>query len=68
MDLVNLLGYPGGVVPSVEADKKRLKCLIDVSLLIGAHFREDRRVTFGKFGISFIHLLLVCPLFECVFG
>lgn len=31
LDFVNLQGYLGGVVPSAEADKKCLKCMIDVS-------------------------------------
>lgn len=35
VDLVNFLGYLGGVDPSVEVGKKRLKHLIDFSLLMG---------------------------------
>lgn len=44
-----------------EVDRKRLKCLIDITLLIGAISHEDRRITFGKFGAYFILLMLVCP-------
>lgn len=35
VDLVNCLGYLGGVDPSTEVDKICLKHLIDVSLLMG---------------------------------
>lgn len=61
------MGYLGGVVSSVEANKNRLKRLIKVSLLIGIHSLDDRRVDFGKLKISFIHLLPVCSLFGCIF-
>lgn len=67
VDFVNLLGYLGGAVPSAETDKKRLKRLIDVSLLIRARSRKDHRIDFGMFEISSISLLLVYPLFQCIF-
>lgn len=35
--------------------------MIEVSLLIRAHYLEDRQVAFGKFEISFIPLLSVYP-------
>lgn len=63
MDFVNRLGYLGGVVPSIGADKKCIKHLIDVSWLIGDLSREDRRTTFGEFESSSIFWLLVSPLF-----
>lgn len=51
---VNWLGYFGGTVPSDEADKKRQKRLIDVSLLMESRSCEACWVAFGKFGILFI--------------
>lgn len=67
LEFVNFPGYLGGVVPSAEADRIYLKHLIDGSLLIGDHSIGDHQVAFGKFKISFIHLLLVFSLFGCVF-
>lgn len=66
MEFVNRLGYLGGVVPSIKADKKHLKHMIEVSLLIRAHYLEDRQVAFGKLEISFIPLLSIYLLFRCV--
>lgn len=53
LDFANRLGYVTGIVPSYEADKKHQKNLIDVSLLIGTHSREGRRISFGKLKIFF---------------
>lgn len=54
------LSYPGGGVPSAEADKKHLKRVIDVSLLMGARSRKDQRTAFSNFETFFIILILVC--------
>lgn len=31
-----------------EIEKKRLQHLIDIRFLMGAHFREERKIVFGK--------------------
>lgn len=66
VEFVNNLGYFGGGVPLIEADKKCLKRLIDVWLLIGPRSCEDRQIAFGKFEIYSILLMLVCPFSACL--
>lgn len=47
------LGYIRGVVPSNEANKKLLKHLIGVSLLMGSCSSEGHWLAFGKLAIFF---------------
>lgn len=54
LEYFNRLGYLGGLVPSNGADKRRLKRLIYVSLLMGYFSQKGSRVAFGKLGIFFI--------------
>lgn len=45
---INNMGYLGGITSMAKADKKGLKCFIDILLLIRARSREERRIIFGK--------------------
>lgn len=54
LEYFNCLGYLGGLVTSNGVDKRHLKRLIYVSLLMGYFSREGSRVVFGKLGIFFI--------------
>lgn len=54
LEFVNCTSYLRGVIPSDEANKRHLKCLIDVSLLMGSCACEGCRVVFDKLEISFI--------------
>ena len=54
LDFSSRLCYVRGVIPTDEAGKKCLKCLIYVSLLMEYHSREGCQTAFGKLIILFI--------------
>lgn len=45
---INNMRYIRGFTPVMESDKKSLKCLIDIPLLVKACSQEKRRTNFGK--------------------
>lgn len=48
MKFINNLGYIGGGISVEEVDKKRLKRLFNVQLLIRARSEEERKTIFSK--------------------
>lgn len=63
---VNSFGYLIKGVPSTESDRKHLKRLIDVPLLIGNHSHKDLRISFGKFETSLILLIDLLSFGACL--
>lgn len=64
---VNNLVYLRGEVPLGEADRKHLKHMIGVPLLIGSCSHMDRRIALGKFETSLV-ILILTSLFWCWYG
>lgn len=54
LEFVNFLVYLGRVITLDKADKRCLKCPIDVSLLMGSYSPEGYRAVFSKLEISLI--------------
>lgn len=73
LEFVNFMVYLGRVIPLDKDDKRRLKCLIDVSLLMGSYSPEGYRAVFSKLEISlilyywYVPPLRVCRNNDCVF-
>lgn len=60
------LSHLGGGIPSEEADKKFLRFLIDVQLLLETPTREGQKFAFGKFLNSFGCLIIIWFLMVCL--
>lgn len=73
LEFVNFLVYLGCVIPLDKADKRCLKCPIDVFLYMGSYSPEGYRVAFSKLEISlilyywYVPPLRVCQNSDCVF-
>lgn len=63
---VNNLGYLWGGVPSDEVDRKHLKRMINVPLLMRARSNEDHWIAFDKFETSLIIMILIYPFLMLV--